>query len=277
MSIDEMRSTLLNTDTFPSAPEEKKELPEVDLDIEGDGIDDETHQMSSFLKAIGTGCPGLAPPNPKKDKTWPELPEDVRGIDDRFFRDPDLMTDGKDSSDFMKKFLEGANNLGWIHKRGVGTHLQRYSGGILLSLTGLGGLYLWCKYKRINVGQIGFCTDVNESVRLLLPGHHCEYNPTHGAVVTFQIIQDYITFLRRAHIVRVHPGEYVVVKLNDQYRLLKPGQNHSVGVHMFDDPKFEFVIFAVQCSIQAFYYHIHFWLQIMLIDFSHFHLQLYLN
>jgi regulator of protease activity HflC (stomatin/prohibitin superfamily) len=74
-----------------------------------------------------------------------------------------------------------------------------------------------------------------------MPGHHCEYNPTHGSVKTFSVVKDYIKFMNRAHIVRVHPGEYVVVKVNDQYSLLEPGEGHSVGVHMFDDPKFEFV------------------------------------
>lgn len=226
---------------FPSAPEEKKELPKVDLDIEGDGIDDETHNMSNFLREIGTGCPGLSSPNIKRDKTWPSLPENVQGIDNRFFREPDFIADSKNPSDFEKDFLVNAKALKWIHTRDALTQAKRYTGGALLALTGVGAVYLYGKYKHINVGHIGFCTDLDESVRLLLPGHHCEYNPTHGDIQTFPITQDYITFLNRARIIRVHPGEYVVVKINDQYQLLKPGQNHSVGVHMFDEPKFEFV------------------------------------
>jgi hypothetical protein len=190
---------------------------------------------------MGTGTPGLLPPDLKHDVTWPPLPENVKGIDQRFFRKPDLVTDGGNAKQYWKQFLDRAQELGWIFKRNfIEKGWRRFWCGAM-SLTGVGTIWVAHRYKRIHVGHIGFCTDLSENARLLMPGHHCEYNPFHGETQTFSIVNDNIHFNNRAHIVRVHPGEYVVVKINDQYSLLEPGDNHAVGVHMFDDPKFEFV------------------------------------
>lgn len=236
---------------LPSAPERddrEQKFKKVNLDIEGDGIDDDTHKASIFLKDMGTGCPGLNPPDLNKDSTWPPLPDEVRGIHARFFRRPDFVTDGADANAYRQQFLAKAGELGWVFHRNGLEKLVRGVGGVLTCCTGVGAIWVGNRYKRIHVGDIGFCTDINESARLLMPGHHCEYNPTHGSVQTFSIVKDYIRFMNRVHIVRVHPGEYVVVKINDQYSLLEPGVDHSVGVHMFDDPKFEFVSRVKQTS-----------------------------
>jgi hypothetical protein len=246
-----------DTNTEPSAPHmemsrierlDEKMLPRVDPEIEGDGIDDEFHQAANFLKDIGTGSPDLRAPNPKMDKTWPPIPEDVQGIDARFFRKPDFITDGADDSKYNQDFMAKANQLGWLHSRNFAEKGWRRFWCGAIACTGVGAFWIGHRYKRIHHGEIGFCTDINESVRLLKPGMHCEYNPTHGKTFTHAIVKDYISFMDRAHIVRVHPGEYVVVKNNDQYSLLEPGDNHAVGVHMFDDPTFEFVQRVKQTS-----------------------------
>lgn len=224
-----------------SEVEAEVRLPRVDLSIEGDGIDDRTHEARAFLTDMGTGRDGLLPPVPGQDKTWPPLPEDVQGIDQRFFRKPDFVTDGVDSDTYLEQFLSKARELGWVHRRGPLVQLGRYLGGVFVAATGVGIPYLLYQHTWIHPGHIGFCADLNEKVRLLLPGHHCEYNPAQSPIVTFHVTKDYIAFLKRAHIVRVHPGQYVVCKVNDQYQLLAPGDNHAVGVHVFDDPQFELV------------------------------------
>lgn len=225
-------------------------LPKVDLEVEGDGIDDQSHMASNFLKDIGTGNPEIKAPNPKTDRSWPPLPDDVQGINNRFFRKPDFVTDGSGGNDeqFLKNFYKRAQDLGWIHKRWFVTKVLKHLGFAGLSLTGVGAWWVAHRYKRVLPGQIGFCTDLSKNVRILKPGMHCEYGLGRGETVTHALVKDFITYLDRAYIVRVHPGEYVVVKINDQYSLLEPGDNHSVGVHMFDDPTFEFIQRVKQTS-----------------------------
>jgi len=245
----------MSTNTDPSAPslsppsiEMKTKshptvLPRVDPEIEGDGIDDEFHQAANFLKDIGTGNPNLRAPNPKTDKSWPPIPEEVRGIDARFFRKPDFVTDGAGGNDekYAREFMRKATELGWVHKRNFLQKGWKHFWCGLIGITGVGTWWMAHRYKRIHQGEIGFVTDLDEAVRLLKPGMHLEYNPWRGKTTRHSVVKDYITYMNRAHIVRVHPGEYVVVKINDQYSLLEPGDNHAVGVHMFDDPTFEFI------------------------------------
>lgn len=250
-----------NTDGEPSVPLDERKIPEieapprthlprVDLEIEGDGIDDEFHQAANFLKDIGTGSPELQAPNPKNDSSWPPLPEEVRGINARFFRKPDFVTDGAGGNDekYAKEFYKKADDLGWIRTRNVLQKGLKHICCALIGATGVGGVWLYYRYRRVHHGEIGFCTDLDESVRLLKPGMHMEYHPFRGRTARHSVVKDYITFMNRGHIVRVHPGEYVVVKTNDQYQLLEPGDDHAVGVHMFDDPTFEFIQRVKQTS-----------------------------
>ncbi|KAH0472015.1 MAG: hypothetical protein KVP17_002341 [Porospora cf. gigantea B] len=201
---------------------------------------------SGLLRVIGTGSAGLPPPSMVAGSSWPALPQEVMGIESRFFRKPQIVTDDQTCDEYIENFSDICAKNGWCPGTKKSRKARRVVAGSLLGISIVGVPWLTRSYKRVGVGEIAFVTDRERRAHILFPGQHIRLDPYSGRISAFSLTDDYITFGNRVHIVRVHPGEYVVAKFNDQYTLLQPGKNHCVGVHVFDDPTFEFISRAQQ-------------------------------
>jgi hypothetical protein len=177
-----------------------------------------------------------------KTTSWPPLPDNVKGLGESSFRAPDLIiaNENKDGP-FVDQLYAKCDALGWLRHRNAAVQAMRWTVGGLVSATVVGGMYVWGRYKQLKPGFVAFMTDLDDEIIMFKPGHHCEANPFHDNYQEYTLDEDQISFKNRAHIIRVHPGQYILAKMNDRYTLMLPGDNHTVGVHVFEDPCFELV------------------------------------
>ena len=233
LEVTPLKYTVKSIDVESALSEHK-----IDLELEGDGIDDAENTEKYFINKITKIDENIPPPRPGM-QAWPKLPEHIKGIDQSFFREPDFVA-STDTQSFKENFVKRAKELKWVHKKGLWQIPRHLFGTVGLSLTGVGVVYNIKKHKRVEPEEIGFCTDFSRQVHLLFPGHHYEPNPTHGKIQTYLMNKERIHYLNRGHIIRVQPGKYVVATINNQYVLLKP-KDKDVGIHMLDEPSFKFI------------------------------------
>lgn len=233
----------------PSAP-----YPQPDPNDPCDGINDtENTELSHFLKNVGTGREGLSPPS-RESKHWPPIDEKYTGISSKYYRSPDIIIGERgfaslvdEKSDeltevpYDKLLLEVMKMKGIYKKRGIGSKIVRAVSTTLLSVTGIGAVYVAAKTRQIKPGEIGMFYTLNKNPRFIPSGWSMETNPMHGSFRKFNILDKYINFMNHVHIIRVMPGEVVAARINGNSVLLESGNDNRVGVHIIVDTTFEHI------------------------------------
>lgn len=216
-----------------------------------DGVNDSSNtDIDAFLSRVGTACPGLDPPRPGVDPSWPPLPEGALEVRGEYFRKPDFTVaangqavggQGAEPRTYVQMLSAAMEALGVASKRKAGSACARGLGAALLSATGVGACFVGSRTRRLEPGEIAFFHDADKRPRFVAGGWSLEPNPFHSGFERFDTNQQYIQFEGVIHIVRVQPGTYVRAVRNGHSLLLEAGENNEVGVHVMVEPNFSIV------------------------------------
>lgn len=176
--------------------------------------------LDTFIEKFGTGTTGLDPPK-ANDRHWPPIPEiNLREAKD-IYRYPDIIINAHGQATYEGEtgetpYIEALFN----YMEHIGIHESHKKP--FINVFG----------KQIRKHELGMLYAKNGAASYVRPGARTQKDKT---LVIYDITENYMNFDGYVHIIRVLPGKYVRVSINNCNVLLCESKTNGIGVHVIVD------------------------------------------
>lgn len=219
------------------------------------------HPSAPLLDVMETKCVDRSQTSTMRDdfmmiagkKSWPDVPRTYRHTTPKqYYRAPDIELNKNGMGRLVDSDVEAPEQRYEVLIQSIMTRLKIYQprGGPIQILRGvaagiLGATVVGCSYlhsriHNIKPGHVMFYTTMQNQPRFVPAGLSLEHNPFHTDFELFSLTKDYINFKSHVHIIKVPPGYLGLSLFGGNARVLEPGRDQTVGVHVICDTQFEF-------------------------------------